>query len=164
MRHRILLTFATLVVVASTLTAHDPDDLLKRLINSSESILVVDIIDDPSTDEDSVNVITYNLECKVKGVCKGQIKLNAIINVLIQRTEEVHKKDRPRLLRKGATCVVFLRDRPKGSVPALISTEHWFSVQAATPTLIKNIESFVKRSIGADEQKAKSKERKRGRD
>jgi hypothetical protein len=147
----------TLAVALGPASAQVSSDLLTRLFEQSHHVILLDIIDQPSSSEDEPDRLTYTVEGRIKGVFKGDLKVLSIVSVAIHRYEMFPKKDRLRLLRKGSSCVLFLRDVPKGKVPPLESSDLWFSVQPAAPTFISVMEQYRKRD---QDEKGQGKARK----
>lgn len=152
MRRLYALPVALLGMLCQNVIAHDPHEILTRLMERSDEIMLVDIAEEPSTYEDTLNVTIYVVECKIKAVYKGQSKPLSTVNVKVERHERNHERDRPSLLRKGATCILFARKMDAGSRPMLASTDQWFSVQPASPAFTGVLEKYRDK---ANEDKAK---------
>ena len=128
-----------LFLVAGLCFADDSDDTLKRWLSKSELVVLGTIVSEPIGFFSEAGVPHYSCQFKVSDVCKGDSKLkDKTINLSIARFE-MHKKDHHPLIKKGAECILFLKNVGTEKKPGWVTTDFWFGIQHPIPWMAKSL-------------------------
>lgn len=140
-------TLLMVLVVAPFATwcrAESGDDTLRYYLSKSQLVVIGTIENEPTAQfgEDSVPIYRFNF--KVSEVLKGEWDKSKVLSPAVARFEQNEKDSVPCLLRKGGTCVLFLRSAPPNSLPAWESVDPWFGIQHAGPMMARSLKRLMK--------------------
>lgn len=132
---------ALLLTPTLTFAAHNTN--MKRLVESSETIVAGEIITEPIGEVDEIGVKYYLFKVRVTESLKGGTMVGKVILVTQERFEATDYEKPPHFV-KGAKIVAFGGPISIGDSPHLSVSDAWFGVLRYTDTMAYHIKLMVK--------------------
>lgn len=134
---RILLLL--LFLYPSVCLADSGDETLNRWLDSADLVFQCVFENQSITSVHELIVHHHHFDVKVSKVIKGEPNLlGETVPVQIVRFER-DENDRNSLLKKGETCILFLKNTAPGDHPYWTSSDMWFSVQPSFPSMLNSL-------------------------
>jgi hypothetical protein len=126
------------MAVGVAVRADESDDTLRFYMRQSDLVVSGTIVNEPEGIVDEAGVINWICTLKMTGVLHGKKPDADTIGVNIARFE-IDAKDRPSYLKKGAECILFLKNHSKTGKPSWMTADYWFGIQPRFPTMERSI-------------------------
>jgi hypothetical protein len=122
----------------STAQADDGDDTLRGWLAKSELVVAGQIVSAPAGISKELGVVNYPCDFKVADVLKGDAALTGKTFAVNIVRFEMDAKDTSPLVKKGAECILFLKNVSPDK-PVWQTADFWFGVQPASPLLTRSL-------------------------
>ena len=142
---RFLPVFLLIAVAAAfPASADESDETLNYYLSKSECVASGTMVSEPIGISYEAGVVEYICDFKVSEVFKGVGMTNGTTTrVAIVRFEQ-GTPDRNPLIKKGAACILFLKDSSRG-IPKWRTADFWFGIQPFSSTLARSLRRLAQK-------------------
>jgi hypothetical protein len=134
----------SLVVILGWTTcsyAAGDDDTLRFYLSKSQLVVLGTIPSTPFPIVSEAGVLLYSCDFEISEVLKGQTSVKNL-KVGIARFGFADE-DRLPYLKKGAKCILFLKDTGTKGKPQWITADFWFGVQHPSPSMARSLKRLA---------------------
>lgn len=134
---------AALLLAPALACGADGNAGLKRLVESSETIVGGEIVTEPIGEVDEIGVKYYLFKVRVTESFKGDLMVGKVVLVTQERFEATDE-EKPPYFKKGGKVVVFSGPASIGGEPHLSVADAWFGVLRRTEMLVYQVRLMTK--------------------